>query len=545
MRPSDVTSTSEASGHVTARDILAGAFVALPFLIYFLLNTKTFVFTGDSAELTIAVETLGVPHPTGYPVYILLGKVVTLLPALPLPVEVGLLSVLPTYASLVVLFSITTALTWGTLSRVERYSQRVPPRGSWDLRAGIVRYAPGTLAVVWLGGHSAVVRNTVKPEVYTLMLLFFLSSIASFVVYRQRSGRLWLVLGSLSIGLAVGTHLVVILILPAFAAFFLVHDRLGLRSYLTAASAWGVGVSPYLFTLFRPLVSTGYIHPQAEFYTTASRYTGSSNFVYNFVWYLTGGRWKSQNTASGGDFLGQVLSLGEHAAYWEGLHLLLLAVVGAVVFLWYAKRDYRLLVGGVVFTQVVFYLSFLWEEEGHILPFVSVVGVLIGCGLAVVGFEVTELADRLRPSDHSRGHLRVLVVLVLLLSAPVVGPIAADPRGDSSPRDSEHTQYAQTVLERVPSEAVLSNFYWSDKMILEYHQRLGDGDPSITTVDRCSRRHIDEERCYVRVQRGRGVSSEGLYQNVTLSRVAVVGQHELYRVNPENKSGGGYSLHER
>src|SRR5437899_1936066 len=39
------------------------------------------VLPGDYAEFQMCAAVLGVPHPTGYPLYILLGKLFTLLPA--------------------------------------------------------------------------------------------------------------------------------------------------------------------------------------------------------------------------------------------------------------------------------------------------------------------------------------------------------------------------------------------------------------------------------------------------------------------------------
>jgi len=32
------------------------------------------IYVGDSGELVTAVATLGIPHPSGYPLYVLLGK---------------------------------------------------------------------------------------------------------------------------------------------------------------------------------------------------------------------------------------------------------------------------------------------------------------------------------------------------------------------------------------------------------------------------------------------------------------------------------------
>src|SRR5438876_2633264 len=56
----------------------AAALAALLFLVYALGACPT-IYVGDSGELVTAVHLLGIPHPTGYPLYVLLGKLWTLL----------------------------------------------------------------------------------------------------------------------------------------------------------------------------------------------------------------------------------------------------------------------------------------------------------------------------------------------------------------------------------------------------------------------------------------------------------------------------------
>lgn len=49
------------------------------FIIYLRLLAPT-IFTGDSADATIASYVLGMPHPPGFPVYTWFGHVFTLIP---------------------------------------------------------------------------------------------------------------------------------------------------------------------------------------------------------------------------------------------------------------------------------------------------------------------------------------------------------------------------------------------------------------------------------------------------------------------------------
>src|SRR6185503_1451947 len=57
---------------------IALALSAGVFVVYALGACRT-IYVGDSGELTTAVAVLGIPHPSGYPLYVLLGKLWTLL----------------------------------------------------------------------------------------------------------------------------------------------------------------------------------------------------------------------------------------------------------------------------------------------------------------------------------------------------------------------------------------------------------------------------------------------------------------------------------
>jgi hypothetical protein len=152
----------------------------------------------DATELMTAAHTLGIPHPPGTPLWVLLGKVATVLfgGATP-PRAVTLLSV---WAG---------ALTGGV--------------GAW-------------LAARWIGGRGAVVaaviagtmysvwNNATETEVYAVALLMSIVMIAigewagrrEQTDDRRRRGRACL---AFLVGLAVPLHLSVLVALPAAIAF--------------------------------------------------------------------------------------------------------------------------------------------------------------------------------------------------------------------------------------------------------------------------------------------------------------------------------------
>jgi len=61
------------------RDGLEAVLVAAALFALYAMGASPTIYVGDSGELVAAVHTLGIPHPSGYPLYVLLGKLWTLL----------------------------------------------------------------------------------------------------------------------------------------------------------------------------------------------------------------------------------------------------------------------------------------------------------------------------------------------------------------------------------------------------------------------------------------------------------------------------------
>lgn len=79
----------------TAKVRKLGSLIAclLPLVIYILTLCREIFFT-DGGELAAAAATLGIAHPPGYPLFTLLGRLLTLLPISTIAFRIGLLSAL-------------------------------------------------------------------------------------------------------------------------------------------------------------------------------------------------------------------------------------------------------------------------------------------------------------------------------------------------------------------------------------------------------------------------------------------------------------------
>ena len=65
--------------YVVAADTAWAALLAVALFAVYAAGAARTIYVGDSGELVTAVHILGIPHPTGYPLYVLLGKLWTLL----------------------------------------------------------------------------------------------------------------------------------------------------------------------------------------------------------------------------------------------------------------------------------------------------------------------------------------------------------------------------------------------------------------------------------------------------------------------------------
>jgi len=173
----------------------------------------------DGGELLAAAVTNGVPHPPGYPLYIMLLQVWlsmtgSVAPGSDLALRANWLSALCGAGSVAV-----TVLVAGHLLR------REPWAWGWALLAGI---AWATAPLLW--------SQAIITEVYSLHALL-VALLAWAVLVKPR--QVWIVAVPVALGIA--HHLTIVLLLPA-AFYALAVARTGVRRWLQPVPALGLGV---------------------------------------------------------------------------------------------------------------------------------------------------------------------------------------------------------------------------------------------------------------------------------------------------------------
>src|SRR5262249_45377287 len=200
---------------------------------------------GDRGELISRASVLGVAPPPGYPLYMLVGHLATLLPGGSPALRMNLLS------------GLFDAIAVGiVLMIVYRLVANAPGRSSAGgaRRLALVAAAVGALLLAF---STLFWAYSVVAEVFPLNNLFAAALLWIPLAVSWRPQRTWLLwLFAFLVGLALCNQQTIVLLVPAFAVLAWQGwkllgrsgaSRLSLRDVAIAAGALAAGLLPYLY----------------------------------------------------------------------------------------------------------------------------------------------------------------------------------------------------------------------------------------------------------------------------------------------------------
>ncbi|MEX0736521.1 MAG: DUF2723 domain-containing protein, partial [Bacteroidota bacterium] len=197
-------------------NILAGIAGLVCFMVYLTTMAPGLSFI-DSGELAAVASTLGIAHPTGYPLFALLGRVAVLVP-------LGLeeILVLNFFASIVT--SLAVAFFFKCVSRIRTLVAPAAP-GPEKNRYLLGASFPSLAGSLVFGFSTTVWAQSVVTEVYALHLFLLMAMLSAFLKaagdFQADASHVprSLFLASFLLGLGFTNHMTTILIVPA--VFFL------------------------------------------------------------------------------------------------------------------------------------------------------------------------------------------------------------------------------------------------------------------------------------------------------------------------------------
>ena len=186
--------------HPLARtDAFVAALVAFSGLALYTRSLAPGLLLGDSGEFQTLVYTLGMTHPTGYPVFVLLGHLFTLLPLGDLTWRANLF--------VAVLASITLACVYLSIRLL----------AGWRFAALTGTFSLAVTPLFWF--------YAVIAELYIPACAFTAAIILSLLFWRQNENPRLLFATGLLGGLSLGVHSTVALIAPGIGIWLLVNGQ--------------------------------------------------------------------------------------------------------------------------------------------------------------------------------------------------------------------------------------------------------------------------------------------------------------------------------
>jgi transmembrane protein TMEM260 (protein O-mannosyltransferase) len=405
---------------------------------------------GDWAEMQTAPLLLEIPHPTGFPLYILLGRLWLLVePFGSVAWRMNL------FAAVVV----SAAAAVATLT-----AARLGARPVLALAGGMLLVVTGT---VWDAATAAEVNAL---HLLLVSLLVFLA-----VRWRDQQSQRDILLGGLLAGLAVSNHLLALaadaVVVPL--ALWAGRQTLGPRPWLVpAAGALSlVGLAPYLFIPIRVALSGPTEYPALR--------------TWSGIWdHISGVAYRRDMHVLSGDSVANVIrDLPGLAAYavgevgTVGIVALILAVVGLGVLV---RRDRWAAALTVALLAITLDLFVGYRGD---LPHYLLAGWLVVAIWAALGFEaIARLVARMWPSTRAPqpAHAPRFPLIPLALVVPLLAGLVNLPAHDRF-ADATAPRFVDTVLASLPPNAILFT-YWDAGEALHYAECVEHRRPDVDVI---------------------------------------------------------------
>jgi hypothetical protein len=440
----------------------------------------------DTPEYITAAYVLGIPHPPGNPLFVLLAHVWGLVPwAHAYAARINLLS------------AVASALSAGLWFLVaERWLRPiVPVRGPRRLAALAASLTAATAFTVW--NQSVVNEKVYTLSLFSIALVLWLAVVWGDKPAGSRRDHLLLLIVYL-LALTATNHLMGLLVAPAVLAYVLFTDPRALLSpklLVWCAAAVALGVSVWLFLLLRaphfPAINEGEPTTWVALDSVLSRAQYAKPPL---------GERQADLTAQFGMWW-QYFTWQWGRDWPEGVRRALAALFGGLGLLgavrhWKADRRSAAAMTALVVTLVpvlVYYLNFKFgfsqypdrptlprevrERDYFFLCSFALWGIWIAIGLAAA-MEGIQRALRRRIRDEARRWAMATPVLALALVPLAGNRLSASRAGETLARD-----FAFDLLQSVPPYAVLVTTGDNDTFPLWYAQEVEGVRRDVTVLN--------------------------------------------------------------
>lgn len=366
------------------------------------------VYKHDPGELQLLSGVLGIPHATGYPLYIWTGKLFSFIPIGDLAYRINLMSAVFAAATVFLFSAISASVLKNT--------------NPW------ISHLSGTFAGLCYGFSYAFWGEAILAEMYTLHVFLLLLTLLLLLKWSRKSSSLYLWVGLFVFGAMFGNHFSAVALMPGVVIFLLLHDSRQWLRWQKPASSMLAFISGFLvcnvflfWLLWRREVPFDHWHsiiiPSLEFYPELQK---SSHSFWHAWWF----------TVTGGQFKGSMMSVPISWQVTE-LHALLYRIAGqffplmtvlagvGIVGLWHYHWRFGLMTILVFSTQVALNINYYVPNKVliyYITPY-AMVAVWISVGLVFLTAGILAGLKRIAARRFPTGLEIATLILVLVAVA--------------------------------------------------------------------------------------------------------------------------------
>lgn len=457
-------------------DILIPIIVFIITFVVYIKFLAPSVLQGDSAEFCIASYTLGIPHPTGYPIYTWIGHFFSLIPLGSVAYRINLMSAFFAAFTVALIYIIVFKMAKWTKNLSCNKIDLLNLQESHDkLQINAYRFIAVTAALTLAFSKSFWLQAEIA-EVYTLNA-FFIALLLLIIIKWSENGNIKLLyLFFLVLGLSLGAHASNILFLPAFLLFIGWSNYRVFLSYKNSSLfilLFFIGLSQYIYILIRASQFPQYsvIEPGiGEWWMliTAKQYSyhlslSLSSIPERILIYL--GHLKANFF-----FMGFILGLiGIMGLIWRNIKFLILLIV-------------------MFLSNIIFYLNYyVFDVEFMFIPSFIIFSIFIGTGVItafdLIKYSLDKVERKIKSKNIKTYILKALIILILvslLLMVPIMSYI--NNYNQIEQQDVDNFEYfAYTALNEVPPNSTIIT-YWKAFTVFKYFQIVEGINSNVTVI---------------------------------------------------------------
>jgi hypothetical protein len=432
------------SSSLSAPDAVWSSILLCACLALYLKTCAPGLYSLDAAEFTIAAAKWGIPHATGYPLFVLLGHL--------------FIQVLPV-GDAAYRMTVMTAM----------FAALVPAALFVALRTLRAQVFPAFLACACFGVSYYQWTSAAVTKEHSLRDLLLALSLLLLLRWQRSGESRWLLLGAFAAALNVSNHMSAALYLPLLTLWAVTSGSLRPRQLAGMVGAGAAGLLPYAYL---PLAYAG-----RPAFNIAGTYDAAGQFqavdlasLPGFLWLVTGRQFGGQMLATPMQELPS--HLAELGSWWWANFFgagVILAIFGVRAF-WRRNRRFACLTLALALAHMAFFVSYAVPDRDSMFVPVYLLTVF------PLAFGVASALALLR-HPGARALARVAGVAAIVAAASVNYRIV-----DVS-HDDRPGRWAAHFLEQLPPNTVVIA-RWVTAGPLQYLIQVEGIRPDVRVIDR-------------------------------------------------------------